>query len=135
MKSSKTDREKNLISKGVSVCSECIFNRKKLIVKTSKNSAYSAHFLLNINHCKNAHCFSYEGSVLCNAINQKVEILPMFTHRMQKLTYRASLVTRNLKNLNAISSPKRRRTGGGTNLAVTPLRLGETQCPRLSCGD
>jgi|GEM_PF-5320896 len=47
MKSSKTDREENLISKGVSACSECIFNRKKLIVKTSKNSVYSAHLLLN----------------------------------------------------------------------------------------
>ena len=60
MKSSKTDREENLISKGVSACSECIFNRKKLIVKTSKNSVYSAHLLLNRSPMKCCYINSYD---------------------------------------------------------------------------
>ena len=47
MRSSKIDCEKDLILKGEFAGSEWIFNRKYHIVKTSKNSGYFAHFLLN----------------------------------------------------------------------------------------
>ena len=47
MNSSKIDYEKDLISKGEYTGSEWIFNRRDRIVKTSKNSGYFAHFLLN----------------------------------------------------------------------------------------
>jgi hypothetical protein len=69
---------------------------------------------------------------VCHVIQQSRR-LKSFLHStswVQKLTDRVSLVTRNLKSLNAAdSSPKQKRTSGEINPAVTLLHPGETCIP------